>query len=224
MKEFRFVDISKHRTALMGIATLMIILCHAPASGVLMPSIMGRVLGFCNVGVDIFLFLSGIGCYYSFSRSTSLFNYYKKRYVRIGIPYLIITMPFLIVYIVIGFNSVSDALLSILTLDFWIEHKGAWFISLLLPLYFLSPLIYYILCGKKKICTLPLLLIGLIYFSHINVGSFIYSDILSNIQFAFKRVPNYILGMVIGEMCYKDVCVSDKSLIVSVVGGAFCTP
>ena len=137
--------ISKHRSALMGIATFMIIACHAPASGVELPYIFARFLGLGNYGVDIFLFLSGLGCYFSLSKTTVLANYFKKRYIRIGIPYLLITLPYIIVFLLLGEFSLSNAILSLTTLDYWIEHKGAWFVALLIPLYFLSPVIYKVL-------------------------------------------------------------------------------
>ena len=67
-RQFDFGDISRYRTQLMGLATLMIIACHAPASGVLMPPVFAKVLSYGNFGVDIFLFLSGLGLFYSLSK------------------------------------------------------------------------------------------------------------------------------------------------------------
>ena len=52
-------DLSTYRTQLMGVATLMIIFCHANAYHVLLPSSIVSLLGWRNLGVDIFLFLSG---------------------------------------------------------------------------------------------------------------------------------------------------------------------
>lgn len=66
--QFDFGDISRYRTQLMGMASLMIIACHAPASGVLMPPVLANVLSYGNFGVDIFLLLSGLGLYYSLSK------------------------------------------------------------------------------------------------------------------------------------------------------------
>lgn len=62
--------LSKYRTQMMGLAALMIIACHAPASDVAMPSILRQVLGFGNYGVGVFFFLSGIGCWYSLNKSS----------------------------------------------------------------------------------------------------------------------------------------------------------
>ena len=62
-------QVSDYRTQIMGLAAVMIIACHAPASGVKMPYISAKILELGNFGVDIFLFLSGLGCYYSLSKN-----------------------------------------------------------------------------------------------------------------------------------------------------------
>ena len=59
--------ISQYRTALMGIATIMILVCHS-AGPISMPSIIGYPISYLNIGVDIFLFLSGMGMYYSLKK------------------------------------------------------------------------------------------------------------------------------------------------------------
>ena len=64
-------DLSTYRTPLMGMATLMIIACHAPASGVVLPQVLSRLLTMGNYGVDLFLLLSGIGVYYSLSKQSA---------------------------------------------------------------------------------------------------------------------------------------------------------
>ena len=53
----------------MGIATLLIIACHAPVYGVAMPQWMNVILGSGGFGVDIFLFLSGMGIYNSYMKN-----------------------------------------------------------------------------------------------------------------------------------------------------------
>ena len=56
--------ISKYRGELLGVATLMIVIGHS-ISIVNFPSIVKKILAYGTVGVNIFLFLSGIGLYYS---------------------------------------------------------------------------------------------------------------------------------------------------------------
>ena len=66
---FELEKLSKYRTPLMGIAAIMIVLCHANLYDIQVNGIIRKMLSFGNVGVDIFLFLSGIGCYYSLDKN-----------------------------------------------------------------------------------------------------------------------------------------------------------
>lgn len=66
--KFELEDLSNKRTQLMGLATLMIIICHTSASHVLMPHWLSKLMDLGNYGVDIFLFLSGLGLFYSLSK------------------------------------------------------------------------------------------------------------------------------------------------------------
>lgn len=65
MSQFNVQDISKYRTYLMGIATLMVIFGHSAGNGVVMPGWMESLCGLASVGVDIFLLVSGLGLWYS---------------------------------------------------------------------------------------------------------------------------------------------------------------
>ena len=55
---FNVSDISKYRSGLMGIATLLVIFGHSAGNGVVMPNWMISLCGLASVGVDIFLLVS----------------------------------------------------------------------------------------------------------------------------------------------------------------------
>ena len=57
-------DLSRYRTELMGLSALLILICHSTAY-IDMPSIVVYALSVANIGVDLFLFLSGMGMWYS---------------------------------------------------------------------------------------------------------------------------------------------------------------
>lgn len=199
---FDLSSLSTYRTQLMGIATLMIIVCHAPASGVLMPSVLAKILDLGNLGVDIFLFLSGLGCYYTLSKSVRTVSYYKKRTYRLLIPYLTISLPFAIFYWAIGQNSILDCIYTITTLEFWLYHKGAWFVALMIPLYFISPLLYRAMnLGKVSWMYSIIIILILMVFSLFPLYNEANDSIVNNIQAAFSRVPSFILGMTIAPYC-----------------------
>ena len=68
MRIFELGLFSRFRSELMGIAAIMIIVCHMPANGVDMPAIASKIFQAGGVGCDIFLFLSGFGLSVSLSK------------------------------------------------------------------------------------------------------------------------------------------------------------
>ena len=131
--------LSEYRTPLMGIAALMIILCHANGYGVAVPHAVRSLLTLGNMGVDIFLFLSGIGCFYSLSKEPDTAKKKKKRFVRIFIPYALMQIPFWMYKLVVGDFEFIKELMVFSTIDFWTNHVGAWYVALLVPLYIFTP-------------------------------------------------------------------------------------
>ena len=87
--------VSRHRAAIMGAAALLIYFFHAwtPIFGAV--PVLGTVeefikrTGFC--GVDIFLFLSGMGLTYAFGK-TGLVTFYLRRLKKLALPFLIVAI------------------------------------------------------------------------------------------------------------------------------------
>lgn len=80
MREITWKDLSRYRGELMGAAIIFIVLFHAPLARA--DAFFGlRRCG--NIGVDMFLFLSGIGLWYSWVKTPSFKQFYKRRLLRI---------------------------------------------------------------------------------------------------------------------------------------------
>ena len=207
---FNLEQLSRFRPYLMGMAALFIILCHAAASHVLMPNWLGKVLRFGNSGVDLFLFLSGLGCYYSLSKTTQggIITFYKRRLSRLLPAYLIIYVPLNAVLLLIGVRSVFEVALSLTTLEFWLFHRGAWFISLIIPLYFLSPLLFKAMRSRRKWFWTIGLILALTLVCSISVSDQSKTSVLNNILGALGRVPSFILGMAIAQECMEKKQIS----------------
>lgn len=89
--------ISKHRTFLMGLAILAIILFHQNFEG----RILWVFKKFGFLGVDIFQFVSGFGCFFALQKYRSLRTFYQRRIARllplcilVGVSILIIDLHF----------------------------------------------------------------------------------------------------------------------------------
>lgn len=161
MIQFNVQDISEYRGQLMGIATLLVIFGHSVGNGVAMPRWMESLCGLSSVGVDIFLLVSGLGLWYSLTSlngnnvQQGVRCWYLRRYKRILIPYLII-IGFHCTLSVLHGMPISQALFELSTLSYWVNHQGAWFIAMLIPVYALTPL-HYRICNKVNLNSATLL-------------------------------------------------------------------
>ncbi len=219
----KFNDLSLRRTQLMGVATLMILVCHASASHVLMPLWLGKLMDLGNYGVDIFLMLSGLGLYHSLLNRpvTSVGGgviYCKRRGCRVLIPYWIIYLPYCIIFLLLGKYSFGDGLLCMSALEYWFFHRGAWFVSLILILYLLAPAVYLLMSGKYR-WTWCILVVIITVLCKIDAGTPNSHNVLNNIQFAFSRVPAFILGMAVRKACKEKKTVSVVWLVALAMVG-----
>lgn len=193
--------ISKYRTVLMGLATIMILMCHANVYGVSVPIPIKKALIYGNYGVDIFLFLSAIGCHRSLKKGGAfcLKNWYTKRFYRIWIPYTLVHIPFWLLLIFWGQFNFMNEIYKYSTIQYWTEHKGAWYIALIIPLYLCTPFIFKLFEKSRHrlvlLCILLLLLIALcnIDFSFITIEK--YPTMIDNCQWAIFRCMSFFIGM-----------------------------
>lgn len=76
--------------------------------------------------------------------------WYIRRYKRILVPYFIIA-DIGNILAVMGGRTIAEAVLNISTISYWLEHKGAWYIAMLVPLYAITPLVLcWLLWLKRK--------------------------------------------------------------------------
>ncbi len=183
----------------MGVATILIILCHMPAHRVVMPDIISSLIVYGGLGCDIFLFLSGMGMWYSIRKAGLLQRgvilWLNHRYCRILVPYLLFCIPCFAIYALRDDWSFSTYLWRLSTLSFWSDHWGLWFIALILVLYLVTPLLNLLMRGRYK-WAIIILLVLLSWTYGSSVGS---SGFEKNAQFALCRVPSYLLGFTLAE-------------------------
>ena len=197
----RLSDIGKYRNALFGIAIISIIVFHyfegvyhspaAPHSIKSMGIIYNGILG--SLGVDVFLFLSGFGIYYSLSKNVSLRDFFIKRIQRVLFPYAIFGGIFwLIKDIWLKHEPLSQFFYDYSLLSFWGNGvRVFWYISFIMLLYLISPFVYR--NGSKGICgacVIWILLCTVIFTK--------YPATFKNIEIAILRGPVFFAGMYLG--------------------------
>ena len=139
IKDIELANISRFRGELMGAAMLFIILFH-----VALPredAFFGlRRMG--NVGVDMFLFLSGIGLWFSWMKNPSAKHFFIRRYLRIYPTWLIIACLFYIPSFQGGSTWNWINLFGEITINwgFWLHDElNFWYIPATMMLYLFAP-------------------------------------------------------------------------------------
>lgn len=207
-KTFNLFAISEARNVIFGIATLWIGLFHSDylndtISFYIKSDFIAEPLKFIrgtgNVGVDMFLFLSGIGLYFSFMKDSRVLSFWKKRLMRV-LPsaFLIATFYFSLRYVNGRFSS--GPLYYVLRetfLYFFVKGERVfWFISLILLMYLVFPIFYKII-DKWKAWGM----IGLV--AVIVAGTFavraIAPGVYSNVEIALCRIPVFVIGIWAGR-------------------------
>ena len=88
-KNFEWSVVSQFRSEIMGVAIILVLLCHCSGFswGMFQPYVKELAhLGAC--GVDIFLFVSGYGLFFSMKKNSDVLGFYKRRFLRIVPEYL----------------------------------------------------------------------------------------------------------------------------------------
>ncbi len=107
-----------------------------------------------------------------------------------------------------------DFLLNISTLNYWVIHKGAWYVALLLPLYFITPFIGKLIDSiNKKLRFSFVVLFCIIIFVitenlHPNFSNDLLKDLWHNFTMAFSRTPIYFIGYALAPLISKGVKIS----------------
>jgi len=239
---FEFEKISKHRSELFGFAILSILLVHYAKD---VQTTKSAVSYFASVfakyyrgiiksqGVDIFIFLSGLGLYYSIQKTNTMYEFYKKRLLRVLIPYLI-TMPIFLFFMdfVVHDQSISAYISHLTYGSFWFGNGSSytWFIALILLLYISFPFIYEMVNteGSNHVPAMreakdglrnAILLVAVCYLLLISCKNCDYKH-YNQLELALARIPVFIIGVYYGGKCYQKKKAS-KLEFVFLLSGVF---
>ena len=188
----------KYRDIWMSIAIIWIVFFHSgiwPASEIMTDI---KMIGYG--GVDIFMFASGIGCFYSLERNSDSLNFIKRRVVRI-IPtywiFLIVWTIYNCIYNNVSWNSILGNFLCVRNFT-GLGGEFNWYISAMWLMYLLAPFLKKIvdkIDSVYRFCW-TIAIIGL--FTICFWESFTYVITVS-------RLPVFFVGMCVGKMARDDV-------------------
>lgn len=185
---FHLKDISTYRSELMGWSILWIMLLHFTFNQI---KPLGFIAQYGFAGVDIFIFVSGLGLFFSLDINNNPISFYRKRLLRIFPTYYIIGF---ISNLLLNHDDIYTFLFRYSTIGFWIGKEYAeWFIPSIIILYFIAPFI-------KKIVDKRWYLFIYVIIVCIYVTSYYFADkdnLLDRSHFfILYRIPVFIYGMI----------------------------
>ena len=195
---FHLSDLSKFRSSFMGFAMIWIVLYHYQIKGLL-----AFPIGNGFTGVDIFMFVSGMGLYYSMTKDSNMGHFYKKRFLRIFPLYYLIGLAYVLIEGGFGF---WNYLWRFSTLGFWTDGTigNGWFIPSIVAVYVFYPFVH-ITVFRNGIDKTALIVLGAILLFFIGYTSFVDLTIIdTNHYLLLYRLPVFLFGMLIGYSISKN--------------------
>lgn len=204
IKDIELDNISRYRGELMGAAMLFVILFHVGLER--SDSFYGlRRMG--NVGVDMFLFLSGIGLWFSWTKKPSVKHFFYKRFVRVYPAWLIMACLY---YIPDFINNVGRSyshnipeLIANITfnLSFWrYDDLAFWYIPAIMMMYLFAPAYMKLIIKHPVYRWLPAVFIMwcilVQWVTPIN-------NAVGHIEIFWSRIPIFLIGINFGDAVKK---------------------
>lgn len=192
-------NISRFRAEQMGAAMLFVILFHValdrgdPFYGL-------RRCG--NVGVDIFLFLSGVGLWFSWVKTPDVLRFYRRRLLRIVPTWIVVATAFYLPDY-LGARRFSRSLVDLIgditiNWDFWLHDELTfWYVPAIMALYLAAPWYMRLIQSRPVYRWLPLLMV--IWCVMVQWVLPIHHAV-GHIEIFWSRVPIFFIGINFGEM------------------------
>ena len=194
----------------MGIAILGVSVLHGLAWSGFGDSVLAKVLSpFARIAfTDGFLFLSGFGLFFSYTKRNDVFQFYRKRFFRLVVPFMIMSLPFLVYRLVCEDMPFGDFLLHETALWFWFfGNDGMWYISVSMFLYLIFPFVYMFIF--KGLNNKDIWLKGIVViFAMCVLNAVLYcffSDYYELTRIGISKFPIFVIGMLFGYMAVKKV-------------------
>lgn len=218
----KWSDISKYRSHIYGFTIVWIIFLHSfyfLDNSIHTDYISVAIFRHGNIGVDIFLFLSGVSMYFSMQKlkgKQGLATYYKNRLAKILPVYLLLCIVFLLIEMHVKQRGFAWFLENATGTAYRISSY--WYIFCILICYFIYPVFYKLIQDNKEYVIrwiLLLYLFALVVLTKISPEFFAGSEILTT------RIPIFILGSLTGKKVYEEKPISPNQLSLLILG-AFC--
>ena len=143
-----YENIFRSKSQLMGFAICLVMAFHTTWPE--LPVWVGFFKNLCDIGVDIFLFLSGFTCANSFCRQPDLKKYLRKRFVRVVPAYLVVAVLWFAYHdLWKGDGTWATLCYDVFALNFFVGGQlDFWYIPVTLCFYMLLP--FYVKLAQRN--------------------------------------------------------------------------
>lgn len=219
---------SKYKSELYGITILWIMLFHSYLNGIdfytgenILFKGIDLIIGNGNMGTDMFLFLSGVFCYYSFIKNDNYFEFTKRKIKKL-LPAVFLISGLYWLFELVQTKDVWKFLLRVTLCDYWVTgDQQIWFVSLIMLCYFLYPFVFWLVYKDEKYGKLKAVAIFcltfIIPFAVMNKAPEMYSKV----EIAITRIPIFVLGSLVGKLCYDKKQIPIPVCFLSIGGVLF---
>lgn len=192
MTDIKMKDTFRYRNVWMGIAILLVLFFHSKLKFDNVAITTIEDLGY--IGVDIFLFASGIGCYYSLQKNSDAADFIKRRMIRILPMYLCFIVVWLVYKRVFFEMPVSSMIGNLFSVQNF-TGKGNefnWYISAMWLMYLLAPLFFSVV-SKINRWIAGFGILGILVLFSISYW-YAYTYVIT-----VARIPIFFLGMLVAK-------------------------
>lgn len=224
LKDKNWSLLSIYRNILYGIAVISIIIYHYTSIFSYYPEQNRPVWGdmyfdfLGSIGVEVFLFLSGISLYFAWEKKSSITSFFARRLKRIIIPYFLVSIIFFAVenaFITQG--SVYNFFKDVFFITFFTNGQNRfWYVFVILMLYACYPILHHFMFKKKENSFLRMIILQIICFSIIYLMQD--TKLFSHIQIGLTRIPIFILGCFYGKKVYNHSKITIFEFLAAMLG------
>ncbi len=207
---FKWLKLSVYRNEIFGISIISIMIFHffedvaKYGQGIFYPFVQlyNGILG--SVGVEIFVFLSGMGLYFSFKKNSEMKQFYHKRLIRIMPTYLVWGFFFWFLKdIVLLKKGIVQFLYDYSFLSFLLEgDRSLWFIIFIIIMYFIFPFLYQLFDDTEEKRFVKLILVVLIIYFAVAQVKYFMPSVYKNIEIALLRTFSFVIGVYCAHYIY----------------------
>ena len=222
---YRYDLVSKYRAMLMGLAIVGVILCHwklTMSDHGVRPNHLSIILNhFGAVGLELFMFVSGFGLYYSYQKHRPSYgDFMKKRVLRVLPDYLVIGgITWIITDLLIDKVGVARFLEDLTFVSMFTRGTlRYWYVITIIVYYALFPLVFAVLEKEHKHPATEYCVFLIVFW----LATAALHKIMPNygtLDLAIERFPIFTLGAICGKYALEGRKISRSALLAAVLFG-----